>query len=130
MAQVRKSKQRDAILENLKNRVDHPTAMELYLDVRNVIPSLSLGTLYRNLSQLCESGAIMKLSVGDAEHFDYNAENHYHLMCRACGRFYDLPVPLLSDLESDIDKQYDGTIEGHSLILYGVCADCTAQHAE
>ena len=52
MQQVRRSKQRDAILANLQARYDHPTAMELYLSVRQELPNLSLGTLYRNLKGL------------------------------------------------------------------------------
>ena len=56
MAIERRSKQREAIIENLQSRYDHPTAMELYLSVREVIPNLSLGTLYRNLSQLEDCG--------------------------------------------------------------------------
>ncbi|MEG2720537.1 MAG: transcriptional repressor, partial [Oscillospiraceae bacterium] len=93
MEQLRKSKQRDAILNNLKNRYDHPTAMELFLSVRNEIPSLSLGTLYRNLSQLCENGTIISLSSGGEEHFDANVNQHYHLKSNSCGRYYDLPSP-------------------------------------
>ena len=62
MPQVRKSRQRDAILCNLQNRCDHPTAMELYLSVREEIPNLSLGTMYRNLNTLCKDGQILRLS--------------------------------------------------------------------
>ena len=64
MQQVRRSKQRDAILANLQARYDHPTAMELYLSVRQELPNLSLGTLYRNLKGLCQDGTIACLSVG------------------------------------------------------------------
>ena len=60
MAIERKSKQRDAIISELCSRYDHPTAMELYLSVREVIPNLSLGTLYRNLSQLEENGMVLE----------------------------------------------------------------------
>ena len=59
MQEQRYSRQREAILENLKNRYDHPTAMELYLSVREDIPNLSLGTLYRNLTLLRDSGKII-----------------------------------------------------------------------
>lgn len=79
MPQVRKSRQRDAILCNLQNRCDHPTAMELYLAVRAEIPNLSLGTMYRNLNTLCESGQILRLSDGGEEHYDATAHSHAHL---------------------------------------------------
>ena len=70
MQEQRYSRQREAILENLKNRYDHPTAMELYLSVREDIPNLSLGTLYRNLTLLRDSGKIISLTLGGEEHFD------------------------------------------------------------
>lgn len=72
MQEQRYSRQREAILENLKNRYDHPTAMELYLSVREDIPNLSLGTLYRNLTLLRDSGKIISLTLGGEEHFDAN----------------------------------------------------------
>ena len=78
MQEQRYSRQREAILENLKNRYDHPTAMELYLSVREDIPNLSLGTLYRNLTLLRDSGKIISLTLGGEEHFDANTNHHYH----------------------------------------------------
>ena len=77
MQEQRYSRQREAILENLKNRYDHPTAMELYLSVREDIPNLSLGTLYRNLALLRDSGKIISLTLGGEEHFDANTNQHY-----------------------------------------------------
>ena len=49
---MKKSRQRDAILANLKQRCDHPTADMIYMDIRKEIPNISLGTVYRNLSYL------------------------------------------------------------------------------
>lgn len=127
MPQVRKSRQRDAILCNLQSRCDHPTAMELYLSVREEIPSLSLGTLYRNLNTLCDDGQIMRLSAGGEEHFDAVVRNHAHLKCTKCGRFYDLP-----DLDGVLDSlpqvsAYAGEIHGCNLIFFGVCENCHGQ---
>lgn len=124
MPQVRKSRQRDAILHNLQHRCDHPTAMELYLSVREEMPSLSLGTLYRNLKGLCESGTIISLSSGGEEHYDADTRQHAHLRCDKCGRFYDLPECAL--LPSDLAKVtgYDGEVRKYSLIFFGVCTEC------
>ncbi len=127
MPQIRKSRQRDAILCNLRNRCDHPTAMELYLSVREEIPNLSLGTLYRNLNNLCEDGSILRLSSGGEEHFDAAVHPHPHLKCEKCGRFYDLP-----EFSSVLDSipafsAYPGKIHGYSLIFFGVCENCHRQ---
>lgn len=69
MAMEKKSRQRDALLANLASRTDHPTADELYFDLKQEFPNISLGTVYRNLAQLSESNAILKLTCGDRRPF-------------------------------------------------------------
>lgn len=127
MPQVRKSRQRDAILYNLQQRCDHPTAMELYLSVREEIPSLSLGTLYRNLKGMCENGTVISLSSGGEEHYDAVTRRHAHLRCEKCGRFYDLPQCALPSAERLLQDEYNGEIHDYSLIFFGVCTDCCKQ---
>lgn len=127
MPQVRKSRQRDAILYNLQQRCDHPTAMELYLSVREEIPNLSLGTLYRNLKGMCENGTIISLSSGGEEHYDAVTHRHAHLRCEKCGRFYDLPQCALPSAERLLQDEYNGEIHDYSLIFFGVCTDCCKQ---
>ena len=61
------SKQREAILQVLKNSKAHPTANQVYEEVRKIIPNISLGTVYRNLSELGGSGEILCLHVADAK---------------------------------------------------------------
>ncbi len=123
MQQTRKSRQREAILANLRARCDHPTAMELYLSVREEIPSLSLGTLYRNLKGLCDSHQIIRLSDGGEEHYDACTVPHWHIKCDHCGRFYDLPTP--ADVASVVPTpEYSGKIYGYSLIFFGTCEYC------
>lgn len=129
MPQLRKSRQRDAILWNLQHRCDHPTAMELYLSVREDIPNLSLGTLYRNLKTLCADGTILSLSSGGEEHYDAVAHRHAHLQCEKCGRFYDLPQCSLPTADELVSKPFGGEIHDYSLIFFGICSDC-CPHAE
>ena len=57
----RYSRQREAVLENLRARYDHPTADMIYTDLKKSFPNLSLGTVYRNLAVLCEAGTILKI---------------------------------------------------------------------
>ena len=129
MPQVRKSRQRDAILQNLQQRCDHPTVMELYLSVRAEMPNLSLGTLYRNLKTLCENGTIFSFSSGGEEHYDADTHRHAHLQCEKCGRFYDLPQCSPPPTSALLEKPFDGEIHNYSLIFFGVCTNC-CMHAE
>ena len=99
MAALKYSRQREAIINFLKTRYDHPTADVVYSNVRNEFPNISLGTVYRNLNMLSEDGTIQKISVGGADHFDGNAKNHYHMLCKECKRLYDVAYPVLEDIE-------------------------------
>ena len=68
---VKHSKQRDAILTDLQGRYDHPTAEMVFASIREVLPNISLGTVYRNLSKLAESNMALRRDVGDGNvHFD------------------------------------------------------------
>ena len=122
MALERKSKQRDAIINELCSRYDHPTAMELYLSVREVIPNLSLGTLYRNLSQLEENGMVLRIPDGSNDRFDGNVNPHAHFKCLTCGNVYDL-MSFKSDsliFSDDIISK----VTNYSLMAFGLCKNC------
>ncbi len=121
MAIERKSKQRDAIINELCSRYDHPTAMELYTAVREIIPNLSLGTLYRNLSQLEESGLVLRIPDGANDRFDGNVHPHAHFKCSCCGNVYDL-MSFQNNLTFSDDIIYEVT--NYSLIAFGKCKNC------
>ena len=64
------SRQRQLIKDFLMTRKDHPTADVVYTNVRLQDPNISLGTVYRNLTQLADIGEIQRLRMGDGvDHF-------------------------------------------------------------
>jgi len=124
MSEVKFSKQREAILSELKSRSDHPTADELYLSLKKEMPSLSLGTVYRNLSAFHKENLVLKLPAGTAVRFDGDVSEHYHLFCEKCERMYDLNLPVFEKLNSTASIGYDGEIKSHLLIFLGICPKC------
>ena len=124
MAITKHSKQRDAIIEELCQRYDHPTAEEIYLTLKIKMPNLSLGTVYRNLNMLSDDGTIQKISVGGADHFDGNAKNHYHMLCTECKRLIDVAYPVIEDIEQKAVDFVDGKITSHTITFIGVCSGC------
>ncbi len=122
---TKKSKQRDAILTNLRNRCDHPTANAIYTDLRENLPNISLGTVYRNLSLLADCGMISRvICESKTEHFDSRTDNHYHFICKDCGCILDLPLSFLSDINTMANDVFNGQITEHSTFFYGYCSDC------
>ena len=83
MARLNYSRQRESIKNYVMSRHDHPTAEQVYEAVKKEYPSVSRGTIYRNLSLLADRGEIVKLSRdGDVERFDGNTQLYYHFVSR------------------------------------------------
>ena len=121
----RNTVQRNKILYALKSTDAHPTASWIYDRVREEIPNVSLGTVYRNLSVLVEQGEIQKISCGEAEdRYDANTSPHIHFYCTSCGKVSDIhdmqAFKALEELVCSIKED----INTYSLICYGTCQSC------
>ena len=88
--QRRISVQRQKILNYLKSVKTHPTAEMVYSGVKNEMPNVSLGTVYRNLNILAEDGEILKLEINNEFHFDGDLCKHQHCVCNQCGKIMDV----------------------------------------
>ena len=119
------SKQRQAIWEFLQDRTDHPTADVVYNSVRKDYPSLSLGTVYRNLMLLRDIGKVRTVDVGDGIiHFDPEVREHNHFICSECGRILDIGGLDTDRIMADAATNFSGKIEGFTVNFHGICADC------
>lgn len=123
------SRQREAILQVLKEMKTHPTASAVYEKVRELLPNISLGTVYRNLSALRDSGQILSLSVGDGfEHFDGDSSPHIHLHCQHCKKILDLVMD--GDPAADRAAKAGFVTQTSIYIVYGSCKDCANQETK
>ena len=121
----RNTKQRQAILDVLRGATSHPTADQVYDEVRKVIPHISKGTVYRNLRILSETGQISELNLsGTLGRFEGRQDNHYHFRCDKCGRVFDLDEPVDRELDKRIAKKTGFNISYHQLEFRGLCRDC------
>lgn len=117
----RKSKQREEILKFLMSTKSHPTANEVYEQVKKVIPDISLGTVYRNLRELSEKGIILELKAKDGiNNYDYDTSTHGHFVCEKCGKIYDV-----FDLQiTNQPSLSDFAIKSVNAVFYGICNQC------
>ena len=130
MSTVKYSRQREAILSFLEGRTDHPTADVIYENVKDSLPNISLGTVYRNLSLLTELGQIRRITPGDGkEHFDPNTSAHTHFICRCCGGVFDHPYQAPAGLLRNAQAGFNGTIERSEIRFFGLCASCRDRSA-
>lgn len=127
---MKRSRQRDAILAYLNTRTDHPTADMVFSALQKAMPNISLGTVYRNLSQLADQGMILRISCeGTADHFDAMTQPHPHFFCNYCGSVRDLSDSLPFEPSSIISSEFKGQISGCSIMYYGICESCLQARA-
>jgi Fur family ferric uptake transcriptional regulator len=125
------TRQRMVILEELRKVDTHPSADEIYELVRRRLPRVSLGTIYRNLEILAETGEIRRLATGShLKRFDGRADDHYHIRCLRCDRLADLFIHLGVDLDDRIKGSTDFSVLGHKLEFIGICPKCQGQAAK
>lgn len=120
----RHSRQRKIILDSVANRHDHPTADQIYLDVRKKDPKISRGTVYRNLGILSESQEITNVKVPAADRYDSRLDRHYHIFCTGCGKVFDAPLCYHTEYDERISQETGFQIDRHRLIFEGLCPAC------
>ncbi len=120
----RMTRQRRLILEELRKVKSHPTADKVYELVKKRMPTISLGTVYRNLELLADQGEIQKVGVDSMRmHFDGTPKKHDHIRCIKCHRIDDISVS--SEISwNDIKNECDYEILGHKVEFYGLCPEC------
>ena len=129
MADLKYSRQREAVLNYLRSTKSHPTAEQVYSVIRREYPKVSLGTIYRNLNLLAERGEILRFSCGDGvEHFDAVLKPHNHFVCRQCSVIYDLEAISAEEIGREAEKKFSGKIDGYELYFYGVCEPCLSKN--
>jgi Fur family ferric uptake transcriptional regulator len=123
----RNTPQRATILAALEEMTTHPTATELYAVVRERLPHISLGTVYRNLEVLREDGRIRRMEYGSADaRFDACLEPHDHIRCTECGAVRDMP-PAGRPFAPAPAHAAGFEVTGYRLEYYGVCPACNGE---
>lgn len=119
-------RKRDAILTYLRHTDQHPTAETVYTQLKQEIPDLSLGTVYRNLALFKQQGLIQSLgTVNGVERFDGNVEPHVHFVCTGCGCIRDLHgIHTPEELMTSAAKEADAKVNVCHLTFMGQCSDC------
>lgn len=114
------NKNKELIYQKLRDLRTHPTAEELYLELKKDHPKLGIATVYRNLNQLLKDERIIRIQKPyEKDSFDATIKEHYHVQCLTCGKVEDVEVKV--DLKVLDDKK----IESFDLKLNHYCKQCT-----
>ena len=124
-AKLKITPQRTAVLSELANNREHPTADAVYRKIKQKLPNISFDTVNRTLITLAQSGVIkIAEGLGGAKRYDPTTEAHHHFHCVLCNRIIDF-----------VNKDYDSIklpekitrkhqVLGRKIVLDGICQDC------
>ena len=122
---LRLTPQRIAILKYLDGNTSHPTADNIYRDVKQTYPTLSFATVYNTLQTLREHGEVMEVTIDPLrKHYDPNTSPHHHVICISCNDLWDVFVDY-----SDVLKLPSNVAKGIKTVgvhvdFYGLCKNC------
>jgi Fe2+ or Zn2+ uptake regulation protein len=118
------SRPRVAILGYLRKHYTHPTADEIFRDLRGSVPTLSLTTVYNTLKLFSEKGLCLSLTINEKQVcYDGQTFPHGHLLCNKCGKIHDIVQEIVSPVP------VEDYINGHCIkeVHYyykGICSEC------
>ena len=116
------------VLETVQKMKWHPSADEVYDEVVQHHPSISKGTVYRNLNRLVDMGKLGKIEVPEgADRFDHICTKHYHVRCEKCGKVFDVDMEYVPDFESGIKDTHGFDFTGCDIMFRGICPLCKAK---
>ncbi len=119
---------RELVFKLLRAKPYHADANWIYDHVRQELPHISLGTIYRTLSVLVEAGLVRELHCGNGHaRYDADVQPHYHAICRRCGALADVSLPRRQDLDQAAAEATGFAIDGHHLDFYGLCPACQVE---
>jgi Fur family peroxide stress response transcriptional regulator len=118
--------QRRQVYDVLLQKLDHPTAEEVFIRAKRVMPDISHATVYNCLDALVQCG-LVRLVVLDrgATRYCPNMEEHCHYYCAECGAVFDVPLP--ANAPPSLPRPKGFKVDHYELAVHGLCADCAAK---
>ncbi len=123
----RDTKQMALILDIIGKTDSHPSANEIFMEAQKVMPSISLGTVYRNIDKLVKTKKILKFAAGENKYrYDCLKERHDHIRCILCGKVKDLKNISKETIKKQIQKESNFSDFKVALEITGICVECAS----
>ncbi|HTY19046.1 MAG TPA: transcriptional repressor [Myxococcota bacterium] len=122
---LKRTRQRDAILDVFVETQGHISSEDLFQRVRERHPHIGYTTVYRTMKILCEAGlAVERVFEDGVTRFEIPHEHHDHLVCLRCGRIVEFECSMIETAQERIAKEYGFRLLRHRHELYGHCPEC------
>jgi Fur family transcriptional regulator, peroxide stress response regulator len=118
--------QRLAMLRILSKSSGHPSAEQIYEQIKADYPTTSLATIYKTLNLLKNMGEVFEVTLASmGSHYDGNKPfPHPHVICTQCGRIIDPEVAPMAGIAQEIARQTGYRITHQQLNFFGLCPQC------
>jgi Fur family ferric uptake transcriptional regulator len=131
-AGLKRTAQRDLILDVFLRTEEHLSSEDLYRLVQQEDPDIGQTTVYRTLKLLTEAGLAREVRFGDGrtryEH-NYKHPHHDHLICTECGKTIEFFSADMEALQDQIAAKYKFELTHHTMRMFGFCSDCRKKRA-
>jgi len=126
---IKLTPQRLAILEFLEGNKNHPSAEDIYRDVKQRYPMISFATVYNALEALKKRGRLTELTIDpERRRYDPDTGYHHHLICTSCGRIIDIHAKFSIVIPEEVSSRF--AIERNQVEFYGLCPQCKGKKKE
>lgn len=124
---LRRTSQRDLILEVFLETEEHLSSEDLYWLVQKRDSNVGQTTVYRTLKLLTDAGLAREVRFGDGRtyyehHFEH--EHHDHMICTECGEVIEFFSPEIEALQDQMADGFGFQPTHHSLRILGICKEC------
>jgi Fur family peroxide stress response transcriptional regulator len=118
--------QRQVIYEAVVDSREHPTPELIYEQVRQRIPSISLGTIYKNVKTFLDSGVLKEVTLHHGSlRLESNMTPHHHLVCSSCKAIFDIEESAVKPVQLPKTRLPAGfAIKQCRVEFVGVCKGC------
>lgn len=124
---LKRTAQRDLILDVFLKTEDHLSNEDLYQLVKKQDATVGQTTVYRTLKLLTEAGLAREVRFGDGRaHFEHNYkhQHHDHMICSECGKIIEFFSAELEAIQDEMAAKHKFEVTQHLLRIIGVCAEC------
>ena len=114
------------IYDYLSEDKKHPTVDEIYMDLVDLLPTLSKTTVYNTVKLFIEEKLIKAVNLYDNKmRYELVRSDHGHFKCDSCSKVYDVPM----EINIELPEELKGTIinEYHHLVT-GTCPNCLGKN--
>ena len=123
--------QRVELVRLIASSDGHPSASELYAQIKRRFPTMSQATVYKTLTLLKEINQVFEIDLHGDSHYDgMRPEPHPHLICIHCKKIIDGDFELDQAALRNLEQASGYQILHPHITLYGLCPDCRVKEQQ